>query len=407
MSCQKKKNCVLIIASVASMIDQFNIPNIKLLMELGFDVDIAANFDKGNTCTDMRIRELIRQLDELCVDCYQIDFDRKAVNILTDIKAFRQLSGVLKGIEVNVNAKRHHRITPNNGYEFIHAHSPAGGLIGRIAARKYHIRTIYTAHGFHFYQGACVRNWFLFYTAEWLLSWITDVLITINKEDYQIALEKFHAKKTVYLPGIGVDVHKMQSQLSDKEKKRKELGLKNDDIMLLSVGELNKNKNHEMVMKALGKIKNADSRVSNRLHYFIAGKGSMYNKLAKIAKIEEIHLHLLGFRSDVPELLKAADIFLLPSRREGLNVGLMEAMACGVPCVVTDIRGNRDLVRNGVEGYIVGFSENEVAQAIMKIMNNEKCRTIFKKNSKAKILKFDIAVVQSKMKDIYISMKTL
>ncbi len=402
MSCKsaKKKN-VLIVASVASMIDQFNIPNIRLLKELGCNVDVAANFRKGSTCTDEKIQELTALLDELEADCYQIDFDRKVTDIKADVRSFRQLACVVKGTAVPVNAVRHHKITKESGYAFVHAHSPIGGLAGRLIAKKHHIRTVYTAHGFHFYSGAPKKNWMLFYPAEWMLSWITDVLITINREDYQRAKKKFHAKKTVYIPGIGIDIPKFRDVQTDLKKKRAELKIGLDDIMLLSVGELNENKNHKAVLKALGEIKYANPALFCRLHYVIAGKGSLYDALHKSAERLGIHLHLLGFRSDIPELLKAADIFLLPSKREGLNAGLMEAMASGLPCIVSDIRGNRDLVKNGSQGLVLRCFETEAAEAIMQILDNQGRRESFEKNAERRVGKFSASVVNSRMRNLY------
>lgn len=332
---------VLITASVASMIDQFNWPNIRLLLSLGYDVDVAANFMHGSTCTDERIAKLIKQLDQLSIDCYQIDFDRKAVDVKADLRAFRQLDAVVCGTARPVNPIRHHNMRSKN-YAFIHSHSPIGGAAGRITAARHRIKSIYTAHGFHFYRGAPLRNWIIFYFIEWMLSWMTDVLITINQEDYARAKKYFHAKKTVYIPGVGVDVKKYQNLAVNREEKRKALGIRAEDIFLLSVGELNQNKNHKTVIEALGKI---EPELSGRLHYVIAGKGGLKKELGNLADQLGVRLHLLGFCSDVPELLKAADIFLLPSFREGLNVGLMEAMAAGLPAIVSDIRGNRDLIR--------------------------------------------------------------
>ncbi len=390
----KEHSSVLIVASVASMIDQFNISNIKLLLGLGCDVDVAANFAHGSTCTGEKIHELIQLLDALSVDCYQIDFDRKVVGLKGNIKTFGQLGLVMKGKARPVNQIRHHKICEENGYSFIHAHSPVGGVVGRIAAKRNHVKTIYTAHGFHFYKGASKKNWLLYYPVEKWLSRITDVLITINREDYKLAKRRLNAKQTVYVPGIGIDVKKFADVKSDREAKRKSLGIDNDEIMLLSVGELNENKNHNVVIEALGQLKKRDSDIGRHVHYFIAGKGSLAQKLAKQAECAGVKLHLLGFRNDVPELLKAADLFVLPSFREGLNVGLMEAIASGVPCIASDIRGNRDLIASGRL-----FLPNDPQGLCLLIQNM--CKE--KKNNK-KIInmqKFGIDNVNRRMLRIY------
>lgn len=341
----KKMGRVLMIASVASMIDQFVMSNIILLKKMGYDVDTAANFREGNTCTKKKVQNLKKVLKSMGVNCYQIDFDRKVTDLRAGLRAFRQLDHVLKGRSGSVNEMHHPDSGKTGIYSFVHIHSPIGGVIGRIVAKKNGIRTIYTAHGFHFYTGAPKVCWLFFYPVEKGLSWFTDVLITINREDFMRARRRFHAKKTVYIPGIGLDIEKYRNVKTDRNTKRKELGIENSDIMLLSVGELNENKNHKTVIEALGQIQKSVPRISGCLHYFIAGRGCLHQELARLAERQGVQLHLLGFRDDVPQLLKAADIFLLPSRREGLNVGLMEAMASGLPCIVSDIRGNRDLIQ--------------------------------------------------------------
>lgn len=162
---------VLMLASVASMIDQFNMPNIALLQKLGYEVDVACNFIEGNTCSDARVAELKQKLQDMHVRCYQIDFARNIKHMGQNMRALRQVEGLMK----------------QNGYAFCHCHSPIGGVVARIAGHRTRTKVIYTAHGFHFYQGAPVMNWLVYYPVEKMLSRWTDVLITINHEDYKLA----------------------------------------------------------------------------------------------------------------------------------------------------------------------------------------------------------------------------
>ena len=206
-----------------------------------------------------------------------------------------------------------------NKYAFIHCHNPISGIISRLAAKKSNTKIIYTAHGFHFYKGAPVKNWILFYPIEKLCSLYTDVLITINKEDYKLAKNKFYARKIVYIPGIGIDISKFQNVQINKDELKKELGLPKEGFILLSVGELNKNKNHSVVIKALSELGRKD------IHYIIAGVGSLKNELEKLAieKNIEDQVHFLGYRTDIDKIYQIADVFVFPSYREGLSVALM------------------------------------------------------------------------------------
>lgn len=310
----------LILASVASMIDYFNMPNIEILLDLGYSVDVACNFEYGNTCSDEKIAELKARLQEKGVSYYQIDFTRKVSNLSQDYKAYKQVK----------------KLVDDNKYDFIHCHSPIGGVIGRIVAHKTGTKVIYTAHGFHFFDGAPLKNWLVFYPIEKHFSRYTDVLITINKEDYKRAKEKFKAKKTVYIPGVGIDTAKFAPSISAREKIRAELGLDDDRTLLLSVGELNANKNHSSVIKAIAGIEN--------ITYVIVGQGQLKDNLSRLAAESHVDLRLMGFRNDVADFYDAADIYILPSLREGLNVSLMEAMASSLPCLAGDIRGNVDLI---------------------------------------------------------------
>lgn len=392
----KKEKNALIVASVASMINQFIIPSIKLLIDMGYNVDVATNFVKGSPCSGETIKELIHTLDELSVDCYHIDFDRKVKDVRADFKAFKQLDNVVRGTAEPINM-RHHHIDTGNSYGFIHSHSPIGGVVGRIIGKRHGIKNIYTAHGFHFYDGAPKKNWFLFYPIEKELSRITDVLITINKEDYKRASEHFHAKETIYIPGVGLDIEKFKNVSVDREKKRAELGLKNDDLMLLSVGELNENKNHRVVIEAIGMM---DENERGLLHYFIAGMNTgQRDELEKLAEEKSVNLYLLGFRTDIPELLKSADVFLLPSIREGLNVGLMEAMASGLPCIVSDIRGNRDLISE--EGGSAVDAKNPLEWKIgINRLGNADLIKMGKHNSRV-IERFGFKYVNNRLEKVY------
>lgn len=319
----------LVISSVASMIEQFNMPNIKLLIYLGYEVHVSCNFHKGNTCTKDIITDLKQRLVELGCKCHQIGFERDIKSISKNFKAFKQIKKLLN----------------EEKYDLIHCQSPIGGLLTRMAAnkfRKYGVKVVYTAHGFHFYKGAPLINWILYYPVEWVCSHWTDVLITINKEDYRLAHKHMRAKRVEYIPGVGIDLSKYQKKLTQSEKDalRKSLCVTAEDKLLLSVGELNRNKNHEAVIRAIASLEDKN------IHYVVAGQGELDCYLKHLS--EELgvggRVHLLGYRNDIPRLCQVADLYVHPSFREGLPVSVMEAMASGIPCIGSDIRGVRDLL---------------------------------------------------------------
>ena len=371
---------VLIVTSVASMVDQFLMPSIELLKSMGYEVDVACNFKKGSTCDIVKINSLKEKLDIKKIAWYQIDFDRNVFNIKEDIKAYKQLVSLIK----------------KNEYYFVHCHSPIGGILARIACKKNSTKVIYTAHGFHFYKGAPLINWLLFYPIEKYCSRLTDTIITINKEDYLLATNKMKSKRVEYIPGIGIDLSDFKElDVESINEKREELSMKDGMISMLSVGELNKNKNHRIVIEAMAKMDNKN------IEYYIAGKGDEKDGLIELAKKLGVsdRLHFLGFRTDIKELYQLFDIFVFPSFREGLSVSLMEAMASGLPCVVGNIRGNCDLIDDKGGELFNPADKIECARAIEKVLNSD----IFsmKKYNLDKIKNFDINIVKSKMIEIY------
>lgn len=373
---------VLIVASVASMIDQFNIPNIKLLKSMGYKVDVACNFKEGSSCSQDKICELLELLTEMDVNCYQIDFSRSITNLYQNLKALWQIEKILKKTD----------------YKFVHCHSPIGGVISRIACHKSKIPCIYTAHGFHFFKGAPIKNWLLFYPIEKYFSKYTDILITINKEDYNNAKKHFYMKELELIPGVGIDTNKFSNiENFNRKEYRKGLGLSDDNIMLFSVGELNKNKNHEVVIRALEQINNKN------VHYFIAGQGNLKDYLLELAKKLNVEdqVHLLGFRNDIRELNHCADIFMFPSLREGLGLAAIEAMASGLPLVTSNKHGINDYSENGVTGYKISPNDvNGFAEAINEIISDSNCDKLSKHNIELS-KKYDLKNVDECMKIIY------
>ena len=369
------------LASVASMIDQFNIPNIKILQSLGYSVDVVADFTNPGTITAERCENLKKRLADMNVHVFDIPIPR-SLNPAAISSAYKQVKKLLE----------------KENYNLLHCHSPIGGVIARQAAkglRKNGLKVIYTAHGFHFYDGAPLKNWIIFYPIEKYYSKYTDVLITINKEDYKRATEHFHAGKTVYIPGVGVDTEKFKPRENGRDKIRKELGLDEGRILLLSVGELNENKNHSSVIKALAGVEN--------ITYAIVGKGEKKGQLEHLAIENNIDLRLPGFRTDVADFYDAADIYILPSIREGLNVSLMEAMASGLQCLCGSIRGNVDLVDEGKGGFL--FRPIEVDEIRTALERSVKMTTADRQEqgryNLEKIRSFDLQTVENLSSEIY------
>ena len=305
---------VLFVASVKIHIMSFHLPYLKWFKEQGYEVHVAANSqdDSGIPSCDI---------------FHNINFDRFPFK-KNNIKAYNDLKEIIQ----------------ENDFNIIHCHTPVASVLTRLAARTARNTTvIYTAHGFHFYDGAPLLNWLIYYPVERFCAKFTDKLITINTEDYERA-KKWSLRnngKVYYVPGVGVDFSKFNSSDIDVAKKKQELGIKEGAKVILSVGELNENKNHEVVIRALAEIK------EKNFVYLIAGKGHLKDYLEKLIDDKGLqgNVKLLGYRTDINELLKITDLFVFPSKREGLGLALVEAMASGVNCIASDNRGSRDLLK--------------------------------------------------------------
>ena len=293
------------------------------------------------------------------------------------------------------------QIVAENNYDIVHCHTPIAAMCTRLACKKFRKnggKVYYTAHGFHFYKGAPLKNWLMFYPIEKICSYLTDTLITINQEDFNFAKKRLNAKKTEYVPGVGIDTALFANTKISRQEKRAELQIPEDAILLTSVGELNDNKNHQIVLRAIAKLK------SDNIHYVIAGEGENADKLTSLAKelgIEN-NFKLLGYRKDIAEIYKASDICCFPSIREGLPVAVMEAMASGLPIVSGDNRGSRDLCKNGINGFLCApSSAEEFANAINKIISDTALANKISENNKSVALHFDLQVINQKMYEFY------
>lgn len=373
---------VLMLATTAAMIEQFNKKNILILEEMEYEIHVAGNWVEGNPISNERLEAFKIWLSEHHGKWFQIEATRKPTDIKRNGAAYRAVVCLIH---------KYH-------YDFIHCHTPIGSVIGRLAAHRTHTRIIYTAHGFHFFRGAPLKNWLLYYPVEKFLSRWTNVLITINNEDYERAKKKFHMERLEKIPGVGIDLEKYGCVSITREEKRKALGISEDTIVLLSVGELIERKNHETMIRAMANLQNQSDI---RIKYLIAGKGALETEYRKL--ISELHLEqvveLLGFRTDISELCEASDIFLFPSFQEGLPVALMEAMASGLPCIVSSVRGNSDLIRNGEGGFHASCKDvNEWAAKIALLESDKELRKRMGESNRERVKKYSSEEIENILK---------
>jgi len=368
-----KMNKVLFVATIDQHIRHFHYPYLEWFKNNDYEVHVASNGEEKLLHVDKK---------------YNIPFERSPFRI-NNIKAYKQLKSLIE----------------KNNYKIVHCHTPVGGVITRLAsisARKKGLKVVYTAHGFHFYKGAPLKNWLLYYPVEKILSRVTDVLITINEEDYVLAInKKFKAKRIEYIKGVGIDLKKFIPQTQEtKQKLRNKFGYFDEDFILICVGELSYRKHQDILIRAVGSI----VKQVPKLKLLLVGGGDLYKKYQGLIVKNNLckNVELLGYRRDVPELMLLSDVAISSSRHEGLPVNVMEAMATGLPLIVSDCRGNKDLVKHYRNGLVVTIDdEKEYAENILKLYNDRELREKFSANSIKMISDFSLEKIIDDMSIIY------
>lgn len=386
---------VLFVATVGGFVPQFEMNDVKILNELGCRIHYAANFDHNMYSYNEKI------FDEYGINRHHVNLAKSPFRFIKNIRAYKEIKKIIEREKINI----------------IHCHTPVGGLLARLAAdqssRK--PKVIYTAHGFHFYKGAPLWNWCVYYPVEKFLARKTDVIITINEEDYCNA-KKFTLRKNgrVYkIPGVGLNLNRFQSVIVKedyiKNKNSASKEIKNNELQknrnceknrfdIVTIGELNKNKNHQVVIRAIKQLNRDD------IYYTIYGRGKNKEKLEVLIKSLDLekYVQLKGYTLEPERVLEQADCFAFPSVREGLGMAALEALACKVPVISSDNRGTREYMKNGYNG-VVCFSNNpnEYAKAIEDLAASEEKRVLMGENGKITAEKYGIKSTEDVMRLIY------
>lgn len=348
----------ILITSTDLMMVQFLLPHVKNLALKGYVIDLA--------CSEVgeRFDEMKNVVEPYTRNVFKVDLKRSPL-ALSNYRGYRQLK----------------KIVNQGTYNFIWTNEPVMGVATRLAAgdaRKNKTTVVYMVHGFHFFNGGPMVNWLLFYPIERLMAQYTDLICTVNTDDYRCAKE-FNACSVEYIHGIGINTNRL-SLNSERKSIRNELGLAADDFIVLSIGELNKNKNQAVIIKALGLLKNP------KIHYIICGKG--HNEFALKSLVEKLGLqqnvHFLGYRKDVVDICAESNVYVMPSIREGLGVATLEAMYCGLPLITSKIRGLTDINKENVNGLLCRPSDyRKFAEYIKYFFENpEICSRIGARNKK-------------------------
>lgn len=377
---------VLLIAAKANMIKQFNMRNIKLLINEGFNVHVATDFLEFGSMDNHEANLLKAELENMGVVSHQVDFKRGVGSIAANVLTIKQIMEILSS---------------SDEWEFVHAHSPIGGVLGRIAAKLKGVKSIYTAHGFHFSTKGAIKNWLVF-PVEYLLSFMTDHLILINEGDYVLANRLFKSKNITYIPSVGANVSESLAVSNDEKKAcraniRRKLQFSGNDFVFLSVGELNRNKNHEIIIRAM-------QNMPSNVRLVIAGVGERHSEYLDL--VDKLNLKdkvkLVGYQHDLTQIHYAADAFLFPSFREGLGMSGLDALLDGLYIIGSNSTNMSDFIINNELGMLISPKRVEEWEgAMLNVLKHNKTPNL--KEHEESLLAFDKERVDNIMAGVYAS----
>ena len=366
----------LLVTTVSGFVPQFEMNNVRLLQERGYEVHYASNFDMPSYGDNND------RLKGTGIRCHQIAFAREPWN-LQNMSAVRELAALIR----------------REGVSLLHCHTPMGAACARVAAARTGLRNvIYTAHGFHFFDGAPKKNWLIYYPVEKFLSRYTDSLLLINREDYVRARKKFSARHTDLLPGVGIDIEAVQRESAESGGLREELGISPDKRVLLTAGEMIPRKNQALLLEVLRRLNHPS------LTLIILGHGKLQDELKAKARVLGVEAQVIfpGYRTDVFRFYGIADLFLFPSLQEGLPVAVMEAMAAGLPVVASGVRGNRDLILPGKGGELLSpHCATDWEKVVSILLGDCKKREAYGLYNRQRIGAFSREANETKMREIY------
>ncbi|HHR6405700.1 TPA: glycosyltransferase family 4 protein [Providencia alcalifaciens] len=252
------------------------------------------------------------------------------------------------------------KIIKKEKFDIVHTHSSKTGVLGRLAA--FYSKTpliIHTVHGFSFPSAKNKLQLFIYYIMEKLGTVCGDALICLHDEDKRIAVNKLKlSPDKIHMLPNGVDINKFKPLSSiQKEEIRESIGLKNSDTIIGMTGRLWEQKNPLFLFDNL-----VDILLSNKnIKLVFMGDGELSNSLKERINTHKLssQVFLLGWCNNTEEILNALDIFVLPSKWEGMPLAILEAQSTGLPCVVSNINGNKILVTNFKDGFLFDLDDIE------------------------------------------------
>ena len=292
------------------------------------------------------------------------------------------------------------RLIRDRGIDVVHSHGKGAGLYGRCAAWWTGVAAVHTFHGIHYDE---YPRWVvpLYLSLERALGRLTRVVINVSwsQEREGLALGLFsHARSRVIVNGV--DVAAVRALVTRRGIGKAQLGLSPEIPTIGTVARFDPVKGIGLVLEALSVLR---GRVP--AHLVLAGGGGEEPELRRWAAASGLaeHVTFLGPNKDAVRILSALDVFVSGSRKEGLPLTILEAMACGVPVVATRVPGNADTVADGVTGLLADpGSPRDLAEKVALLLQDPGRRRAMGEAGRRRVEReFSIARMVTETAEVY------
>lgn len=312
---------ILFCASTVSHILNFHLPYLQSFHEQGYEVWVAA--DKQ---TDVPYADRV-----------------VALPFAKNILSFKNIKAVFLA----------RKLLKRENFELLSTHTSLASAVVRAAALLLHKRPkiVCTVHGYLFEEDSGLKKW-IYLIPEKLCARVTDLLMVMNREDYEIAVKhRLCSGRIVCIDGMGIRLERFApAQDGEKEQIRHEYHIPETDFVFVYAAEFSKRKNQAFLIRAFAEI----CRKYPQMRLILAGKGALQEDCRELARQLGVQDSICfpGHIADIGHLYTACDVCVSSSRIEGLPFNIMEAMACGLPVIASDIKGHRELVAEGETGWL-------------------------------------------------------
>lgn len=373
---------ILQVCAVDITVENILLPLVTMLQKEGYQVHCA--------CSNTGRVEHLRKLG---VHVLEVPIERK-IDLFSNMNSIRRLIAIMKRGE----------------YDIVHVHTPIASVLGRIAARIAGVsHVLYTAHGFYFHEGMSSIRYRMFYGIEKLAArWLTDRLLLVNQEDWKLCVKnRFLNEDYAIHISNGVDIGRFAPDMLSLESKsllRTEWGIQEHDLVFTYVGRFVKEKGLVELLDAFHQL----YKLYPHVKLLLVGEVlSTDRDQDTVIALQELMVHpaiiRTGQRKDIPELLAISDVFVLPSYREGLPVSIMEAMAMAKPIITTNIRGCREQVIDGYNGFLIpAGSSADLLDRMRQLAEDKELRRQFGANSRERVVShYDMHISLDKQRSLY------